>query len=91
MSACLNKLIIPRCGDGDIAVRWTLLAVQVQQFHQILRNDFQIPCTIRQEKGQDISGACGQLVIEYKDGGMQKNISDIEEVTARLLSKTACS
>lgn len=33
-------------------------------FHAILRHQYGVNCTIRQEKGQDISGACGQLVLE---------------------------
>jgi hypothetical protein len=38
---------------------------RVQQFQQVVRNQYGLHCTIRQEKGQDISGACGQLVIEH--------------------------
>jgi hypothetical protein len=68
-----------------------LLALQVQEFHQVLRREFRIPCTIRQEKGRDIAGACGQLVIDYKQGVMQKSVLDIEEIAAHLISKTASS
>lgn len=28
-----------------------------------------MPCTVRKEKGQDIGGACGQLVIQQMDQG----------------------
>lgn len=38
---------------------------RVQQFQQVVRSQYGLHCTIRQEKGQDISGACGQLVIEH--------------------------
>jgi hypothetical protein len=31
----------------------------------VLRYQYGVSCTIRQEKGQDISGACGQLVLEH--------------------------
>ncbi|KAL4857551.1 putative dual-specificity RNA methyltransferase RlmN 2 [Chlorella vulgaris] len=34
-------------------------------FHRILRYEYAVNCTIRAEKGQDISGACGQLVLEH--------------------------
>lgn len=47
-------------------------------------------CTIRQEKGQEISGACGQLVVDYKSGTVAKGVADIEEV-ASLLSKAVCA
>jgi len=60
-------------------------AVQVQAFRDVLRADHDIPCTIRQEKGQDIAGACGQLVIDHKSGAT-KGLEDIEEVAARLMA-----
>lgn len=59
--------------------------VQVQAFRDVLRSEHDIPCTIRQEKGQDISGACGQLVIDHKSGAA-KGLEDIEEVAARLMA-----
>ncbi|PSC70785.1 radical SAM domain-containing [Micractinium conductrix] len=34
-------------------------------FHRVLRHEYGVNCTIRAEKGQDISGACGQLVLEH--------------------------
>lgn len=44
------------------------------EFHRILRHIYGVNCTVRAEKGQDISGACGQLVLEHggrlaADGG----------------------
>ncbi|GAX73967.1 hypothetical protein CEUSTIGMA_g1417.t1 [Chlamydomonas eustigma] len=36
----------------------------VLRFQGIMRSNYAIMTTIRQEKGQDISGACGQLVIQ---------------------------
>ena len=45
-------------------------------FHGIVRNEYGLPCTVRQEKGQDIAGACGQLVIEAG----KRNAADIEDV-----------
>lgn len=36
----------------------------VADFQRIVRGTYGVSCTVRQEKGQDISGACGQLVLE---------------------------
>ena len=67
---------------------------RVNRFHTIMRKEYEVPCTIRKEKGQDISGACGQLVVEQRgvgnipaatgavDGG--KSLRDIEELLPRL-------
>lgn len=38
---------------------------QVVGFKEVLKQQYGVPCTVRQDKGQDISGACGQLVIEH--------------------------
>eukprot|EP00892_Ulva_mutabilis_P003910 jgi/Ulvmu1/1891/UM012_0048.1 len=58
---------------------------RVQAFRDVLRSEHDIPCTIRQEKGQDIAGACGQLVIDHKNGAA-KGLEDIEEIAARLMT-----
>lgn len=50
------------------------------EFYGIVRNEYGLPCTIRKEKGQDIAGACGQLVIE---AGRRKVDADIEDIVAR--------
>ena len=55
---------------------------QLQTFHAALRHRFRIPCTIRQEKGSDIAGACGQLVIGQQTGpglGTSGALKDIED------------
>eukprot|EP00955_Chlamydomonas_euryale_P104013 365535-Chlamydomonas_euryale.AAC.49 len=59
-------------------------------FSRILKYQYGISCTVRAEKGQDISGACGQLVIEAQDGHNScssavarpaaKPVRDIEEL-----------
>ena len=36
-------------------------------------SQYGIPTTVRQEKGQDISGACGQLVIQHQDQQQQQD------------------
>ena len=40
-------------------------------FQRILKEEYGLPSTIRQEKGQDVAAACGQLVLEH--GGAKKN------------------
>eukprot|EP00775_Hariotina_reticulata_P013488 gene13488-13613_t len=70
---------------------------RVQQFQQVVRSQYGLHCTIRQEKGQDISGACGQLVIEHglnsqqhtlcngpaaAGSGTAAGVRDIEELAA---------
>lgn len=57
---------------------------QVHSFHDILRRDFDLPCTVRQEKGQEIAGACGQLVVDRGSCGPARGVSDIEELAGRL-------
>ncbi|KAL4420786.1 hypothetical protein ABPG75_010442 [Micractinium tetrahymenae] len=60
-------------------------------FHRILRHQYGVNCTIRQEKGQDISGACGQLVLEHGGqagasggkggcGGGKGGLTDVEDL-----------
>ncbi len=40
-------------------------ADRVNEFQATVRAQYGLHCTVRQEKGQDISGACGQLVVEH--------------------------
>ena len=35
-------------------------------FQGILRRCYGLPCTVRQEKGQDVAAACGQLVLQQQ-------------------------
>jgi adenine C2-methylase RlmN of 23S rRNA A2503 and tRNA A37 len=45
-------------------------------FQRILKEEYGLPSTLRQEKGQDVSAACGQLVLEHGGrGGGTNNIS----------------
>ena len=76
-------------------------ADRVKRFHSILRTEYGLPCTVRQEKGQDISGACGQLVVEQRSAGNRTSpapgksaggtraVRDIEELLPRLAVSTA--
>ena len=74
---------------------------RVRRFHSIVRGEYGLPCTVRQEKGQDISGACGQLVVEQRSAsnrtggahvngaGVSRAVRDIEELVPRLAVSTA--
>uniref|UniRef100_A0A1D1ZB43 Ribosomal RNA large subunit methyltransferase N n=1 Tax=Anthurium amnicola TaxID=1678845 RepID=A0A1D1ZB43_9ARAE len=55
----------------------------VHNFQKILRSVYNIRTTIRQQMGQDISGACGQLVInlsEQRSVGAASLLTDIEDL-----------
>lgn len=53
----------------------------LKSFQKILRGLYGIRTTIRQEMGQDIAGACGQLVIAQSVKQTPK-VTDIEELCA---------
>ncbi|KAJ3702859.1 hypothetical protein LUZ61_006564 [Rhynchospora tenuis] len=58
----------------------------VKKFQKILRGNYNIRTTIRQEMGQDISGACGQLVVnlsEQRSAGGASLLTDIEDLRIR--------
>jgi hypothetical protein len=40
-------------------------AGRITDFQVTVRGQYGVHCTVRQEKGADISGACGQLVVEH--------------------------
>lgn len=46
------------------------------EWRRILMEDYKINTTLRREKGQEISGACGQLVVD------DKRMADIEDLCA---------
>ena len=52
-----------------------------------MTQEYGVPTTVRFEKGQDINGACGQLVVATNaKGGRPKGVSamrDIEDLAAR--------
>lgn len=37
------------------------------EFQRIIRGEYGVSCTIRQEKGQDVEAACGMLVIKKQE------------------------
>jgi adenine C2-methylase RlmN of 23S rRNA A2503 and tRNA A37 len=50
---------------GEIALTFKAPAQDsVLAFQQIVRRDYGVSCTVRQEKGQDVEAACGMLVIK---------------------------
>lgn len=60
----------------------------MKAFHDIVHTRHGIPCTVRQEKGQEVSGACGQLAVVCKTGaGASDKLPDIEEIATRLAQK----
>ncbi|PWZ57760.1 putative dual-specificity RNA methyltransferase RlmN 2 [Zea mays] len=55
----------------------------VKNFQKVLKGIYRIRTTIRQQMGQDIAGACGQLVVSLPDersAGGATLLSDIEDL-----------
>eukprot|EP00252_Welwitschia_mirabilis_P026472 TRINITY_DN869_c0_g1_i2.p1 TRINITY_DN869_c0_g1~~TRINITY_DN869_c0_g1_i2.p1 ORF type:complete len:326 (+),score=50.84 TRINITY_DN869_c0_g1_i2:107-1084(+) len=79
--------LIPFNPIGSISKYKTSERANVETFQKLLRNVYNIRTTIRQEMGQDISGACGQLAVNALDKREPKpkcsranEISDIEDL-----------
>ena len=60
------------------------------EFQRILKEEYGLPSTIRQEKGQDVAAACGQLVLERGGGGGKGKggcsggeVADVEDLRPR--------
>ena len=55
---------------------------KVSIFQKILRGTYNIRTTVRKQMGQDISGACGQLVVNLPDKsrGNVEPLTDIEDL-----------
>lgn len=55
---------------------------KVFNFQKILRGTYDIRTTVRKQMGEDISGACGQLVINAPDKslGNADPLTDIEDL-----------
>ncbi|KAL4539433.1 hypothetical protein Ndes2437B_g02191 [Nannochloris sp. 'desiccata'] len=60
-------------------------------FQRILKETYGLPSTLRQEKGQDVAAACGQLVLEHGGrggsgtsiggcSGNEKGVADVEDL-----------
>ncbi|KAK6159207.1 hypothetical protein DH2020_006521 [Rehmannia glutinosa] len=50
---------------------------KVIKFQKILRGTYNIRTTVRKQMGQDISGACGQLVVDKRSADLLTDIEDI--------------
>lgn len=55
---------------------------KVSNFQKILRGTYNIRTTVRKQMGQDISGACGQLVVNIPDKSLARAepLTDIEDL-----------
>lgn len=52
-------------------------------FHKILKEEYGLASTVRQEKGQDVAAACGQLVLEHGGNACSNNngvVKDLEDL-----------
>ena len=52
---------------------------QVRKFQQTLTEGFDILCTVRQEFGQEVQGACGQLALKHGEANVGAVVRDIED------------
>lgn len=75
--------LIPFNPIGTLSQFSTSSEERVSRFQKILRGTYNIRTTVRKEMGQDISGACGQLVVNLPDKrsiGNSGLITDIEDL-----------
>jgi len=90
----LVSLLKPRCGPNGRRIVVNLIPYnptdvpedyrapdteRVKRFHAILR-DAGILTTVRFEKGQDIDGACGQLVVRAEKKNQCQKGSEVEDI-----------
>lgn len=75
--------LIPFNPIGSLSTFTTSTEQSVTRFQRILRSMYNIRTTVRQQMGQDISGACGQLVVnlsEQRSVGGAGLLTDIEDL-----------
>ncbi|XP_030941357.1 uncharacterized protein LOC115966244 isoform X1 [Quercus lobata] len=75
--------LIPFNPIGTLSQFRTSSEEGVSRFQKILRGTYNIRTTIRKQMGQDISGACGQLVVNLPDKksiGNSSLLPDIEDL-----------
>ncbi|KAH7522793.1 hypothetical protein ACOSP7_005029 [Xanthoceras sorbifolium] len=72
--------LIPFNPIGTLSQFRTSGEEKVSRFQKILRGTYNIRTTIRKEMGQDISGACGQLVVNLPDKRAVKNTSPVTDI-----------
>ncbi|RWR82460.1 dual-specificity RNA methyltransferase RlmN [Cinnamomum micranthum f. kanehirae] len=74
--------LIPFNPIGSLSTFTTSSEQSIIRFQKILRSIYNIRTTVRQQMGQDISGACGQLVVnlsEQRSVGGATLLTDIED------------
>eukprot|EP00268_Persea_americana_P051475 TRINITY_DN568_c0_g1_i5.p1 TRINITY_DN568_c0_g1~~TRINITY_DN568_c0_g1_i5.p1 ORF type:complete len:377 (-),score=48.95 TRINITY_DN568_c0_g1_i5:489-1619(-) len=78
--------LIPFNPIGSLSTFTTSSEQSIIRFQKILRSIYNIRTTVRQQMGQDISGACGQLVVnlsEQRSFGGATLLTDIEDFQFR--------
>ncbi|XXG64798.1 hypothetical protein AAC387_Pa05g2652 [Persea americana] len=78
--------LIPFNPIGSLSTFTTSSEQSIIRFQKILRSIYSIRTTVRQQMGQDISGACGQLVVnlsEQRSFGGATLLTDIEDFQFR--------
>lgn len=78
--------LIPFNPIGTLSQFRTSSHENVSRFQKILRGTYNIRTTVRKEMGQDISGACGQLVVNQSGKRVTENpphLPDIEDLQLR--------
>ncbi|ONH91929.1 hypothetical protein PRUPE_8G144200 [Prunus persica] len=75
--------LIPFNPIGDLSKFSTSNEEKVSSFQKILRGTYGIRTTVRKEMGQDISGACGQLVVNKSSIENTVLLTDIEDLQVR--------
>ena len=89
LTECLVKQVvnlIPFNPIGSVSQFRTSSDDKVSSFQKILRGSYNIRTTVRKQMGQDISGACGQLVVNLPDKISAKStppVTDIEDLCIR--------
>ncbi|KAF7840739.1 ribosomal RNA large subunit methyltransferase N [Senna tora] len=79
--------LIPFNPIGTLSQFRTSSEQKVSSFQKILRGTYNIRTTVRKEMGQDISGACGQLVVnvpDKKSPGSAGPLTDIEDLVLNI-------
>lgn len=89
LTKCLVKQVvnlIPFNPIGSVSQFRTSSDNKVSIFQKILRGTYNIRTTVRKQMGQDISGACGQLVVNLPDKMSARStppVADIEDLCIR--------
>ncbi|AES93573.1 putative 23S rRNA (adenine(2503)-C(2))-methyltransferase [Medicago truncatula] len=74
--------LIPFNSIGTLSQFKSTSEQKVSKFQKILRGTYNIRTTVRKQMGEDISGACGQLVVNLPDKslGNANPLTDIEDL-----------